>query len=59
MSDYAGPVLGAVGAVIGFIVTGYNPQGAYWGWAIGSAVGPCTGRTVDPYTWNAHGGGTA
>ena len=37
MTDYAGPILGAVGAVIGFYVGG--PAGAQWGWAIGSAVG--------------------
>lgn len=37
MSDYAGPVLGVVGAVVGFYVGG--PQGAYYGWAIGSAIG--------------------
>lgn len=37
MSDYAGPILGAVGAVVGFVYGG--PTGAYWGWAIGSAVG--------------------
>lgn len=37
MSDYAGPVLGAVGAVIGSVVGG--PVGAQWGWAIGSALG--------------------
>lgn len=37
MSDYAGPILGAVGAVVGnFIVPG---AGATWGWAIGSAIG--------------------
>lgn len=28
-----------VGAVIGFVVSGYNPQGAYWGATIGPAVG--------------------
>ena len=39
MSDYAGPILGAVGAVVGFVATGYNPQGAMWGWTIGSAIG--------------------
>jgi len=27
------------GAVIGFIVSGYNPQGAYYGAMIGPAVG--------------------
>jgi len=37
VSDYAGPILGAVGAVVGFVYGG--PTGAYWGWAIGSAVG--------------------
>lgn len=40
MSDYAAPVLGAVGAVIGGWLTGWvNPQGYYWGWAIGPAMG--------------------
>ena len=39
MSDYAGPILGVVGAVVGFVATGYNPAGAQWGWAIGSAIG--------------------
>ncbi|BDU17516.1 hypothetical protein [Lysobacter auxotrophicus] len=37
MSDYAGPVLGAVGAVVGWFVGG--PAGASWGWAIGSTLG--------------------
>lgn len=37
MSDYAGPILGVVGAVIGFYVGG--PTGAYYGWAIGSTLG--------------------
>lgn len=37
MSDYAGPVLGAVGAVVGWFVGG--PVGASWGWAIGSTLG--------------------
>lgn len=40
MSDYAGPILGAVGAVIGGWATGWvNPAGYQWGWAIGPAVG--------------------
>ncbi len=30
---------GIVGGVIGFVVTGYNPAGARWGYAIGPAVG--------------------
>lgn len=37
MSDYAGPVLGAVGAVIGGVVGG--PVGAQWGWTIGATLG--------------------
>ena len=37
MSDYAGPVLGAVGAVVGGYFGG--AAGARWGWAIGSAIG--------------------
>lgn len=37
MTDYAGPVLGVVGAVVGFVVGG--PGGATWGWAIGSTLG--------------------
>src|SRR5690606_30565972 len=36
-SDYAGPVLGAVGAVIGGVIGG--PVGAQWGWAIGATLG--------------------
>src|SRR5690606_20182342 len=30
---------GVVGGVIGFVVSGYNPAGARWGFMIGSAVG--------------------
>lgn len=30
---------GAIGAVVGFVATGYNPAGARWGWMIGSAIG--------------------
>ena len=30
---------GIVGATIGFIVTGGNPAGAYWGWTAGSIAG--------------------
>lgn len=37
MSDYAGPVLGAVGAVIGGVIGG--PVGAQWGWTIGATLG--------------------
>lgn len=37
MSDYAGPILGAVGAVVGGYFGG--AAGAQWGWAIGSAIG--------------------
>lgn len=36
---------GVVGAVIGFVASGYNPQGAYWGWVIGSGVGALTDNT--------------
>ena len=39
MSDYAGPILGTVGAIVGFVGTGGNPAGAYWGWTIGSTLG--------------------
>lgn len=41
MSDYAGPILGVVGAVIGgFAGAGaFSAVGAQWGWAIGSAIG--------------------
>ncbi|GHB95916.1 hypothetical protein [Thermomonas carbonis] len=35
-----------VGAVIGFIVTGYNPQGAYYGAMIGPAVGQIGDPTI-------------
>ena len=37
MSDYAGPILGVVGAVIGGMTT--FGTGAQWGYAIGSAIG--------------------
>lgn len=37
MSDFAAPVLGAVGAVIGWGVGG--PVGAQWGWTIGATLG--------------------
>jgi hypothetical protein len=37
VSDYAGPILGAVGAVIGGVIGG--PVGAQLGWAIGSTIG--------------------
>lgn len=37
MTDYAGPILGAVGAVVGFYIGG--PQGAMYGWSIGMTVG--------------------
>lgn len=36
-------VLGGIGAAVGFVVGG-GPQGAYWGWAIGSAAG----SVIDP-----------
>ncbi|MCK5644725.1 MAG: hypothetical protein KAJ19_28255, partial [Gammaproteobacteria bacterium] len=32
-------VTGAIGAVIGYFASGFNPAGAYWGWTIGVAVG--------------------
>lgn len=32
-------ISGALGAVIGYVATNFNPAGAAWGWAIGSAVG--------------------
>lgn len=35
---------GVVGAAIGFVVSGFNPAGAMWGWQIGSLVG----AIVDP-----------
>lgn len=35
---------GVVGGVIGFVVSGFNPAGAMWGWQIGSLVG----AIVDP-----------
>lgn len=37
MTDYAGPILGAVGAVVGFYIGG--PTGAMYGWSIGMTVG--------------------
>jgi len=37
MTDFAGPVLGAVGAVIGGVFGG--AVGAQWGWTIGSTLG--------------------
>lgn len=30
---------GTVGAVVGFVASGFNPAGAQWGWAIGAVVG--------------------
>lgn len=30
---------GVVGGIIGFVASGYNPQGAYWGYAAGSMIG--------------------
>jgi hypothetical protein len=33
---------GVVGAAIGFVVSGFNPTGAYYGWVIGAAVGAST-----------------
>src|SRR5690606_6931061 len=37
MTDFAGPILGTVGAVIGNTIA--PGIGAQWGWAIGSALG--------------------
>lgn len=37
---------GIAGAAIGFVVSGFNPYGAYVGWMVGSAVG----AYVDPTT---------
>ncbi len=37
MTDFAGPILGTVGAVVGFAVGG--PSGAMWGWTIGATLG--------------------
>lgn len=37
---------GIVGGAIGFVVSGFNPAGAQWGWMIGSVVG----GIVDPQT---------
>ena len=49
MSDYAAPIMGVVGAIIGGAATGWvNPAGYQWGWAIGAALGPCTGPSIDP-----------
>ncbi|WP_342316649.1 hypothetical protein [Lysobacter sp. FW306-1B-D06B] len=53
MSDYAGTIMGTIGAVVGYMVTG-TPQGATWGWTIGSGLGPCTGNSVDPWAWREH-----
>ncbi len=40
MTDYAGPILGVVGAVVGSFIPGLGTGvGASWGWAIGSAIG--------------------
>ena len=35
---------GVIGGAIGFVVSGFNPAGAQWGWMIGSVVG----GIVDP-----------
>lgn len=36
----SGSTVGAVvGAAVGFVITGFNPAGAKWGWMIGSAAG--------------------
>ncbi len=41
MADYEekGFALGVIGALIGFTITGGNPKGAYWGYAIGRGIG--------------------
>ena len=33
---------GVVGAAIGFVVSGFNPTGAYYGWVVGAAIGAST-----------------
>lgn len=43
MSDYAGPILTAVGYIVGSYF--YMPQ---LGAAIGALVGPCDGASVSP-----------
>lgn len=46
MSDYAGPILGTVGAIIGYMVAG--PAGANLGYALGNAIGtPYSSGTAD------------
>ena len=35
---------GLIGGAIGFVVSGFNPAGAQWGWMIGS---PC-GEWIEP-----------
>lgn len=40
-------ILGVAGAVIGFVVSGYNPYGAQVGWMIG----PDSGELVDGGAW--------
>lgn len=37
---------GIAGAAIGFVVTGFNPTGAYWGYVIGAGIG----SYLDPMT---------
>lgn len=39
---------GTVGAVVGFAVTGGNPVGAQWGWAIGAMVGGSSTTVQQP-----------
>src|SRR5690606_17165908 len=43
MSDFAGPILGSVVAVVGFAVGG--PSGAMWGWTIGATLGGMYARS--------------
>lgn len=40
-----GMIFGAVGAVIGFVAGGFTPQGAYYGYVAGSAIGALTAPT--------------
>lgn len=40
-----GMIFGAVGAVIGFVAGGFTPQGAYYGYVAGSALGALTAPT--------------
>jgi len=46
MSKLTSLALGVVGAVIGFVVSGYNPYGAWIGFSIGMGIG----TIIDPMT---------